>query len=69
MTQPPPVVTISIQLNQATGELAISAPLDQKIVCYGMLTMAMDLVRAHTPGQAAKILPIHGHLNGKGPVA
>ena len=42
--EPPPVVQMMILWNPANGEVNVSGPLDQKVVCLGMLAMAQKAV-------------------------
>lgn len=44
-----------------TGQIKMTAPMDQKIVCYGMLEIARCLVDAHKPGEQ-RIIPAGGVL-------
>lgn len=45
-SQPPKHLKLmTIMFNINTGELDISGPIEDKVLCYGMLTSAMDLVK------------------------
>lgn len=46
---PPPIVTLAIEYNIATGEMNIKGPVVNKMLCYGMLEIAKDLIRSHVP--------------------
>ena len=38
-------ITLLISLDLATGQVQLQGPLHDKIICYGMLERAKDLVR------------------------
>lgn len=44
-------ISLTITLNQATGQVHVSGPIDNKLVCYGMLAVAHDVIaqRSATP--------------------
>lgn len=46
--QPDPAqISFTISFNARTGDLHVQGPLDQQVLCYGMLERARDLVQAH----------------------
>ena len=55
---------IVVQLNH-DGTINVSAPLENKLLCYGLLEVAKDLVRDHKPAlvQTAPAEVLRG-LNG-----
>ena len=48
--------TITIEYHD-NGDIKIQAPMDNKVMCYGMLEFAKDLVRATKPKAAPLIQP------------
>lgn len=54
----PNVVEIRIRFNRVTGDLALSpdTPIQERMLCYGMLEMARDMIaRAHLPEDMAVV--------------
>lgn len=43
----PAEFTVTITFNARTGVMNIEGPLDQGVLCYGILEQAKDLVRVH----------------------
>ncbi len=39
-------VTIKIEVTE-NGQVGITGPLHDKVLCYGLLNVAMDIVRSH----------------------
>ena len=42
-----PKVTLEIVFNQETGEVGVRGPLHDKLLCYGLLSLAKDAIRSH----------------------
>ena len=40
------------------GKASVEGPLHNKLVCYGLLQVGMDLVRSHQPGP--QVEPVRG---------
>lgn len=40
------IVELKISFNPATNEVAFSGPLENKLLCYGLLEMARDAVKS-----------------------
>lgn len=64
------MMEIRIQFDEKTGKVALTGPIDQRLVCYGMLDMAREILmkRALTPQPKSAILvpDVRVDLNGKG---
>jgi len=60
---PAPAAEIVITLN-AAGQIHVTAPLQNKMLCYGLLEVARDVVQGFQPAQAPAILPVNGFLRG-----
>ena len=59
-------ITLKIELDEQ-GQISISGPIHDKILCYGLLESAKDAVREHVAKEAKKtILAPHPLLNLKG---
>lgn len=57
-------VTITMLEN---GTINFNGPMDNKILCYGLLQAAMDIVRDYKPGEESQIaLPPAGLLLPRG---
>ena len=68
MTMPPPEVALIIRFNPATGHVNIEGPLDQRMLCYGLLEMAREILSkgAANPKPSS---PIHiPELRFRGPL-
>jgi hypothetical protein len=57
----PPVVKIEIVLT-ATNQLQLSGPLEDKVLMYGLLERAKDIVRAHQTQAASRVELASGPL-------
>ena len=57
---------ITIEMDPKTGKVSMSAPLDNKVLCYGMLAVASEIVASSgsAPKLREKSTPIVGG-NGK----
>ena len=42
------VATITITFDMQTGALNVNGPMQDKVLCYGMLELAKDVIRATT---------------------
>ena len=60
------MINLTILLNEQTGELQVHGPVQNKILCYGLLEMARDVVKEFKGGGI--IVPANGMLppNGSG---
>ena len=54
-------IELIVGLNQATGEVSVSGPLENKLMAYGLLEAAKDAIREHHTA-APKIMPVRGTL-------
>lgn len=52
----PPVITLTITLDERR-QLNIAGPIDDKILCFGMLECAKDAVRDHVARSQSAIVP------------
>lgn len=43
---PPTLDTLFISLDRATGRVDIQGPIDNRVLCYGMLMLALEIVMA-----------------------
>ena len=43
------LVTLTISYNPQTGQIAVNGPLDQKVLCYGLLEAARDTIKDLKP--------------------
>lgn len=59
-----PDIEMVIRFNPQTGQVAISGPIDQRLICYGMLEMAKEILvkRAETPTTNGLVIPGNGNL-------
>lgn len=57
-----PDIEIVIRFNPATGQVGFSGPLDQRLICYGMLEMAKEILtkQAEAPRTNGLIQPPNG---------
>ena len=73
MGEPTPMVgrpapmTLSITFDPMTNQVSMSGPTDNRILCYGMLGMAQEMLagiglKSHQQTPANGIVPIHGRL-------
>jgi len=61
-------IELKIVLNQVTGEVSLSGPLENKVMVYGLLESAKDAMRLHSvSNQPGKILPVLGALPAEPP--
>ena len=63
----PPVMTLTIIFDPATQQLKMEGPTENRILCYGMLGMAREILtglglKSHQQTPASGIVPIHGRL-------
>jgi hypothetical protein len=52
----PGIVTLTIQMNQATRQIGVQGPIEDKLFCYGLLEMAKEAIAEHHKQQQGKIL-------------
>lgn len=55
----PPVVTgikLVITLDPKTGQVRVDGPINDKILCYGLLEMARECIAEHTKQEQSRIL-------------
>ena len=49
------------------GKVQVEGPVDQAMLCYGLLDVAKDVIRTHAQKKAeSAIVPIHPLLPGNG---
>lgn len=66
-----PVVTLSIAINE-TGQLAITGPIENEMLCYYLLEKGRQVVQEHHATKAARLVqpatavPFGLPANGKG---
>lgn len=41
-----PPITLTVSMDE-TGKIAITGPIDQKVICYGLLEAATQAIAAH----------------------
>ena len=63
----PTVMTLTITFDPATQRIKMEGPTENRILCYGMLGMAQEMlvglgVSGHQKLPATGIVPIHGRL-------
>jgi len=51
------------------GQIQVSGPIQDKLLCYGMLECAKDAIRAFEPAAASKIVRAASLPNGPRPLA
>lgn len=54
-------LTITLSPN---GKVQVEGPIDQVMLCYGLLDVAKDVIRTHA--QNKELVPIHTLLPGNG---
>ena len=61
-------VVLTITLDQATGNVNVTGPIDNKFVAFGMIEMAKEAISEWHRQNAGggKIVPVHGRINGNG---
>ena len=64
-------VQLVITLDQATGAIQVSGPIEQPMLAYGLLELARDAIRDHNAQKKALnglVIPqiVPAPLNGKG---
>lgn len=47
----PPPITLVLTLDPLSGRIHISGPLDNRMLCYGMMEMAKDALRSAAEGK------------------
>ncbi len=52
------VLTLVISLNAVTGGINVNGPINDRVLCYGILEMAKDAIRKHNE---AKVIPLNGN--------
>jgi len=66
----PQAVELIIRLN-AAGKVEVTGPVEQRLVCYGLLEVARDVIAAYQPAESrivpppAAVIPMIGG-NGHG---
>ncbi len=50
------MIELKIVFDPATNQMTITGPIEQKVLSYGMLDMARDLVQAFDPTKQSQIL-------------
>ena len=63
------MLQLVINFDETTGAINVTGPIENKMLVYGMLGMAHDIVAAYQPADKPKLavvrdLPVH--LNGGG---
>ncbi len=57
-------LTITLSPN---GKVQVEGPVDQVMLCFGLLEVAKDVIRTHAQKQAeSPIIPLHALLPGNG---
>ena len=56
--QAPRRVTLAIHLDLGTGGVRVEGPINDRILCYGMLEVARDQIKDFDPAKAAGALQI-----------
>lgn len=59
--------TLTITLDAATGQVQVAGPIDNKMICYGLLEMAKDAIRDYAAAQAKQggLIAVKGSLPGQ----
>lgn len=59
------MIQLTITLDEKTGQLQVSGPIENRMLCYGMMDLAKDVIREqHAPKPG--IVPVHGQLPTNG---
>jgi len=58
-----PDVVITITMSPQ-GQLNVMGPLENKVLMYGLLTLAMDAIRGHNPEASKLLRPPLGGIPG-----
>lgn len=53
-------LTLTITLSES-GQVSVNGPLDQLMLCYGMLELAKDVIKAHQASKAVAV-PSNGDV-------
>ena len=59
------IITIAIMFNEQTGEMQVQGPVQNKVLCYGLLEMARDVVKEFKMGGI--VVPSNVMLPPNGP--
>lgn len=54
---PEPMVQLLLTLNK-DGTLNVTGPIDDRVLCYGMLDYAKDVIREYQASRAKLVVPI-----------
>ena len=60
--QVPSVLTLTIRLDMSTGNVQLEGPITDKILCYGMLERARDVVKDFDPNRKPALVVANGAL-------
>ena len=66
MNTPTPQVPIQAQITVtlfANGQVGVNGPLENKIVCYGLLEAARDAIKDYVPPEIPIVQPVNGFLS------
>jgi hypothetical protein len=55
-----PQIQLTITLDD-NGAINVNGPIDNPLVCYGLLVMAKDAIAAHIANQARRVQPAPAH--------
>lgn len=60
--QPVTAIQLVITFDQATGQINVNGPLDNAVLCFGMMEAAKDSIRKYVENQTAgrRIVPAAG---------
>jgi hypothetical protein len=55
-------VELVVRLN-AAGKVEVTGPIEQRLLCYGLLEVARDVIGAYTPAEQRIVPPPPGALS------
>lgn len=51
------MVEMRIEYDEQTGAVTLNGPLDNRLLCYGLLEMAKEIVASNKPRATPRIVP------------
>ena len=49
------MIRITIEMNEQTGQVSVTGPITNKILCYGLLEAARENISSFTPDKQAMV--------------
>jgi len=56
------MITLTITLDEATGSTNVNGPLENKIICYGLLKLAEQIVANYEPPKPSGLVIANGPI-------